>query len=143
MVAGVTDARRVFAQTIEDQSWSKDECEAALRTLKDPGVDDAYKRELLRGKKPPLADNEAGEPIVLPDTIARQAREDERKDATGALYELIAAASALDHRLNEAQFEHMSSDDIMRSLSRLDDLVSIIARAQGALRAGLRVESLG
>jgi hypothetical protein len=40
----------------ESQSWSRDELQAAARTLADDEVDDAYKANMLAGKSPPLAE---------------------------------------------------------------------------------------
>lgn len=38
------------------QQWSRDELQAAARTLADDEVDDGYKADMLAGKRPPLAE---------------------------------------------------------------------------------------
>jgi ParB-like chromosome segregation protein Spo0J len=141
-VAGKADARKLFALTIERERWSKDESEAALRTLKDPSVDNKYKLALLRGERPPFAVDDSGNAILLPETLARQARTDEARDATGSLYEFLAASSALELRLREAEFEHMGPDDVRRSLDRLDGIKAIVERVREALADRLRVRSV-
>jgi len=136
-LAGEPEARRIFALTIERQNWTKDECEAALRTLKDDTVDDNYKLALLKGDEPPLGRTAEGVAVVLPETMARQARDEEKRDASGALYALLSAASALDIRLGEAQFEGMSASDVRRNLGRLDGIRDLLERVQRELEKKL------
>jgi hypothetical protein len=143
VVAGERDARRIFAVTIETQNWGKDEAEAALRTLKDKEVDDDYKRELLHGRQPPLGRTADGVAVVLPETVARLAREDEKKDATGALYALLSTASALDLRLREAEFDSMNLADIRRNLDRLEAVKATLEQVRKKLEAKLRLSGVG
>jgi hypothetical protein len=139
VVAGESDARRIFAVTIESQNWGKDEAEAALRTLKDESVDDEYKRELLHGREPPVGRTADGVAVVLPETVARLAREDEKKDATGALYALLSTASALDLRLREAEFDSMTAEDVRRNLERIEGVKATLDQVRKALEAKLRI----
>ena len=118
MIAGEATRGTVFALTIERQNRGKDEAEAALRTLKDPAIDVDYKLDVLHGRQPPLGRTADGVAVVLPETVARLAREDEKRDATGALYALLSTASALDLRLREAEFDSMSTVDIQRTIGR-------------------------
>jgi hypothetical protein len=141
-VAGERDARRTFAVTIETQNWGKDEAEAALRTLKDNEVDDEYKLDLLHGRQPPLSRTSDGVPVLLPETVARLAREDEKRDATGALYALLSTASALDLRLREAEFDNMDLSDVRRTLDRIDGVKKLLDQVRGKLEAMLHLSEV-
>jgi ParB-like chromosome segregation protein Spo0J len=113
----------------EKEGWTRDELQAAVRTVNDPKLSDEYKQQVITGQAPPiLAGNR-----VLEGSIERMVSQAKKYDTVGALWTVVNAIANLRQIGVDGLSEQASSKDAQSLLRFLSDDISLLKQAKAAL----------
>lgn len=102
-------------QMLERQEWTRDEVRAAVRTLKDPKIEDSYKEQMLAGEAPPLTERGG----VLVPTIRREIEKARERDGILALWRITEVMAAAKARFEPAEIAEQAKPQDIQQLLRL------------------------
>ena len=116
-------------ETAERESWTRDELQAAVRTVNDPDLPDEYKERMIAGKAPPILSGGR----ILTGTIEKVVAHAKKYDAIGALWTVTTAIGHLRQLGVEAVRDQATPKDAESILRFLDEDIDLLRHVKRTL----------
>ncbi len=124
-----TETAGKLLERAERESWTRDELQAAVRTVNDPGVSPEYKGRVIKGTAPPMLPGGR----VLTGSIERIVAKAKKYDSIGAIWTVMNAIARVRELGVETVREQASIQDAEAILRLLPDDIDLLDRVKREL----------